>query len=140
MRDSSNMRTGNHSKGDGRAKCNIAWERRSLTRAGARSNLRKCLIFGFLLDLDIQPLDLLIQRGERNAELLGGVGLVPVAALQLINDDAANDVFEDVEERCVGIVLEQRVLEAAAGYVAGQKVGADERTRRQHHAALDAVL
>jgi hypothetical protein len=72
-------------------------------------------------DLDVEALDLLVERGERDAELLGGVGLVPVAALELLDDDAALDVFEDVEERGVGVVLEQRVLEAAAGDVAGQQ-------------------
>jgi hypothetical protein len=55
-----------------------------------------------LLDLDIQALDFLVEGGERDAELLGSVGLVPVAALQLVDDDAALDVFEDVEERGVG--------------------------------------
>jgi hypothetical protein len=38
------------------------------------------------------------------------VGLVPVAALQRSRDDAALDVFEDVEERGIGGVFEQRVL------------------------------
>ena len=48
-----------------------------------------------LADFDVQALDLLVEGRERNAELLGGVGLVPVATLQLLDDDAAFDVFED---------------------------------------------
>src|SRR5271157_5468787 len=91
-------------------------------------------------NLDVQALDLLIQGGEGNVKLLGGVGLVPVAALQLFHDDAALDVFEDVEERRVGIVFQQRILEAAARDVAGEQVGADDRSRRQHNAAFDGVF
>ena len=59
-------------------------------------------------------------------ELLGGVGLVAVAALEFLDDDAALDVFEDVEEGGVGVVFEQGVLEAAAGDVAGEQVRADD--------------
>ena len=77
-------------------------------------------------DFDVEALDLLVEGGERDAELLGGVGLVPVAALELFDDDAALDDFEDVEERGVGIVLEEGVLEAAAGDVAGEQIGADD--------------
>ena len=38
--------------------------------------------------------------------MLGGVGLVPVAAFELVDDDAAFDVFEDVEERGVTVLFE----------------------------------
>ena len=69
-------------------------------------------------DLDVEALDFLIEGAERDVELFGGVGLVPVAALELFDDDAALDVFEDVEEGRVGVVLEEGVLEAAAGDVA----------------------
>src|SRR5271165_447078 len=76
--------------------------------------------------LDVEALDFLVERGEWDAELLGGVGLVPVAALQFFDDDAALDIFEDVEERGVGVVFEKGILEAAAGDVAGQQIGADD--------------
>jgi len=75
---------------------------------------------------DVQPLDLLIQGGKRDVELLGRIGLVPVAALQFLNDDAPLDVFENVEQRSIGIVLEQRVLEAASGDVARQQIRPDD--------------
>src|ERR1700678_4405874 len=73
-------------------------------------------------------------------ELLGGVGLVPVAALQLLDDDSPLDVFEDVEEGGVGVVFEQRVLEAAAGDVAGQQSRVDDGGAGENHAALDDVF
>jgi len=37
-------------------------------------------------------------------------------------------------------VLEERVLKAAAGDVAGEQVGADDRAGREHDAAFDGVL
>src|ERR1700739_1474951 len=80
-------------------------------------------------DFYVQALDLLVQRRERDVELLGGVSLVPVAALQFFYDDAALDVFEDVEEGGIGIVFEERVLEAAASDVAGQEFGTDVGAR-----------
>ena len=39
------------------------------------------LLSAFFADFDVEALDLLVEGGERDAELLGGVGLVPVAAL-----------------------------------------------------------
>ena len=71
------------------------------------------LLSALLVNLDIEALDLLVEGGERDAELLGGVGLVSVAAIELFDDDAALDVFENVEERGVGGVFEQGVVEAA---------------------------
>jgi hypothetical protein len=49
---------------------------------------------GLLANLDVQAFDFLIKRGERDVELLSGVGLIPIAALKFFNDDAALDVFE----------------------------------------------
>jgi len=60
----------------------------------------------FFADLDVEALDFLVEGAQRDVELLGGVGLVPVAALELFDDDAALDVFEDVEEGGVGVVFE----------------------------------
>ncbi len=51
-----------------------------------------------LPDLNIEPLDLLVQRGKRNVEALGGFGLVPVAFFQHVDDHAALAVFNDVEQ------------------------------------------
>ena len=45
---------------------------------------RRNLLPRLLQYLDVQPLDLLLQRRKRNAELLGSVGLVPVAAIQYL--------------------------------------------------------
>jgi hypothetical protein len=55
------------------------------------------LIPSLFANPDIEPFDLLIQRRERNAELLGGISLVPVAALQFLDKDSALNVFEDLE-------------------------------------------
>src|ERR1035438_721478 len=93
-----------------------------------------------LPNLDVQALDLLVQRGERDAELLRGLGLVAVAALQFVDDDAALDVFHDVEERRVGAVLEQARRVAGTRQVAGEQVDADRSARGQHDAALNDVL
>ena len=73
-------------------------------------------------------------------ELFCGVGLVPVAAFEFLDDDAALDVFEDVEEAGVGVVFEQSVLEGAAGDVAGEQASADERGGGENYAALDDVF
>ena len=60
-------------------------------------------------------------------ELLGRVGLIPVAALELLDNDAALDVLKDVEQRGVRIMLEERVLEAASRDVSRQQFRADDR-------------
>src|SRR5580658_4628027 len=96
------------------------------TTAGLETGATLPLFPALFADLDIQPLDFLVQRRERDAELFGGVGLVPVAALEFLDDDAALDDFENIEERGVGIVLEERILKAAARDVAGEQVGADD--------------
>src|ERR1700733_14520975 len=63
----------------------------------AEGTTRPALVFHPLLDLDREPLDLLVQRGKRNAELLCRVRLVPLAALQFVNDDAPLNIFQNVE-------------------------------------------
>src|ERR1700684_895630 len=93
-----------------------------------------------LPNLDIEPLDLLIERREGTPELLRGVGLVPIASLELFNNDSPLNVFENVEERCVRIVLEQRILETAPRYVARQQVRSNHWAGGKHHAALNRVF
>ena len=51
-----------------------------------------------LADLDIEAFDLLVQRRQRDVELLSGVCLIPVAALELLDDDAALDILKNVEK------------------------------------------
>ena len=63
----------------------------------AEGTTRPALVFHPLLDLDREPLDLLVERGKRDAELLRRVRLVPLAALQLVDDDAPLDIFQNVE-------------------------------------------
>src|SRR5579863_2923283 len=91
-------------------------------------------------DFNVQALDFLVQSGKRNAELFGRFGLIPVTALKLLDNDASLDDFENVKERGVRVVLEERVLEAAASNVAGKELGADDRSRREHNAALDGIF
>src|ERR1051326_653026 len=43
----------------------------------------------FFPDLNIEPLDLLVQSGKRNVEAFRGISLVPVAFLQHSDDQAA---------------------------------------------------
>ena len=71
------------------------------------------------LYLHIEPLDLLVQRAERNLEELGGLGLVPVAAFEAVGNDAALDLFHEVEERGVGAVVEERGGVSASGELRG---------------------
>ena len=58
---------------------------------------RQVLLSALFANLNVEAFDLLVEGGERDVELLGSVGLVTVTALELFNDDAALDVFEDVE-------------------------------------------
>jgi len=69
----------------------------------------RSLLFHALLGLDAEALDLLVKGREGYVKLLSRFCLVPVGALQLVSDDAALDVFENVEERGVGIVFEQGI-------------------------------
>src|SRR5208337_1870815 len=75
-----------------------------------------------LPDLHIQPFDLLVKRRERDAEAVGGFGLVPAAFFQHVADDTAFAVFDDVEQRGVGRVVHHRVLAAAADQILGQQI------------------
>jgi uncharacterized membrane protein len=52
----------------------------------------------FLPDLNIEPLDLLVQRGKRNVEALGGVSLIPAALLQHVDDQTALAVFNNFKQ------------------------------------------
>ena len=54
--------------------------------------------FAALANLDVQPLDLLVERGERDVEALGGFRLVPVAAFQHVADHAPLAIFQNVEQ------------------------------------------
>jgi len=61
----------------------------------------------FLLDLDGQPFDFLIQRGERYVEAFRRFGLVPAALLQHVNDGPPLAVFHDAEQRTIIDMLEK---------------------------------
>src|SRR5712692_6974459 len=93
-----------------------------------------------LLNLNIQTLDFLIQSGKRHVELLGRIGLVPVAFLQHVNQDVPLAIFHDVEQRSIAAMLQQRKGRAAAGDRVGKQVGADLRSRGEHHRPLDHVF
>src|ERR1017187_135465 len=56
---------------------------------------------GFLADLDIQALDLLVQRAERNTQAFGGFGLAPVALFEPLQDNAPFVVVDNLEKRSV---------------------------------------
>src|ERR1017187_1494473 len=57
---------------------------------------------GFLADLDIEALDLLVQRAQRNTQAFGGLGLAPVALFEPLQDDAPFVVVDNLEKRGVG--------------------------------------
>src|SRR5713226_1987837 len=50
-------------------------------------------------DINAEALDFLVEGGERDHEALRGFGLVPVGALEHVDDDAALDFVHDLEER-----------------------------------------
>src|SRR5438270_2579935 len=95
---------------------------------------------GFSLDLDIQPFDFLVQSGEWNAEALGGFGLIPVALLQHVGDDPTLTILNDIEQRSIGSVFQDRERAAAFDNLVGQELGADLGSRRQNHGAFDNIL
>ena len=82
----------------------------------------------------IESLDLTIPQGATYG-LIGPSGAGKTTAIRMImsilfpdrgtisvfGGGAALNIFEDVEERGVGIVFEQRVLETASGDVAGKQ-------------------
>src|SRR5712692_5225587 len=81
-------------------------------------------------DVDAEALDFLVERGERDHEALGGFGLVPIGALEHIDNDAALDFVHDLEERRLAAVGSG----ARAG-LAGQ--GRQEFRKLQAYAADD---
>jgi hypothetical protein len=101
---------------------------------------RVVLVLHALFDLDREPFDFLIKSRKRDAELLRRVGLVPLAALQLVDDDAPLNILQNVEQRGIRIVLQQAGGVAAAGEVAGKKVESDRRCGGKNHSALDYIF
>jgi len=73
------------------------------------------LIAGSFFDFDAQAFDLLVQGGEGDFEVFGGLGLVPVAAFEAIRDDAAFDLLHEVEEGGVGLMIEKTGRVGATG-------------------------
>ena len=63
-----------------------------------------CLFAAFFADFYVEALDLLVQGRQGDAELLGCVSLVPVAALELLDDDALLNDLKNVKEGSIGIV------------------------------------
>jgi hypothetical protein len=78
-----------------------------------------------LLDLYVEAFDLLVEGGERDTEVFGGFGLIPVAALEPVSYDASLDLFHQVEERGVGFVFEQAGGVGVAGELRGEKLRRD---------------
>ena len=52
----------------------------------------------FLTDLNVQPLDLLVQGGKRHAQAFGGVGLAPIGLLETFHDHATFEIVDDLEQ------------------------------------------
>jgi poly-gamma-glutamate capsule biosynthesis protein CapA/YwtB (metallophosphatase superfamily) len=69
-----------------------------------RSEVRT-LFSRLLFDLNTHAFDFLIQGRKWHVETLRGFGLVPVALLQHVQDDAAFAVLDDVEEGSVATVF-----------------------------------
>src|SRR5690242_12351196 len=65
-----------------------------------------------LADFNVQPLDLLVERRQRDPEALRGLRLVPVALLQHVGDDPPLAFLHHLEQGGVGAMLEH--LEARA--------------------------
>src|ERR1700678_365458 len=68
-----------------------------------------------LLDLYIEALDLLVQCRQWNLEILRCFGLIPMASLQAIRDDTALDLFHQIKERSVGLMVQKTCGVGAPG-------------------------
>src|SRR5215472_13674886 len=93
----------------------LPWSSRRFTSWGAISRGRGCVMpwrpslrapFRVLgnpagvrlpANLNIQPLDLLIQRGKRHVQAVGGFGLAPAELFQTFDDDAPLEICHDLE-------------------------------------------
>src|ERR1700676_327744 len=110
-------------------------------------------------DIDAQALDLLVQRGKRNQEALGGVSLVPGGAFEHVHDNAALYFIHDLEERRLRTIgggtrtrlawqrrHEFRKLQAhtaddfLAENVFGQEVDVDTLLSGEDHRAFDDIF
>jgi len=106
---------------------------------GPRSDVRRSFP-RLLLDLNTQALDFLIQSGKRHVEAFCGLGLVPIALLQHVQDDVAFAVLHDVKQRCITAVFEQRERGAASHDRIGKKFRADVHSGGEDYRPLDHVL
>src|ERR1700678_4061683 len=95
------------------------------TRSRSSSNLAWPLVACPLFDLYIEALDLLVQCGEWNLEVLRSLGLVPMATFEPVRDDAPFDLFHQIEERSVGLVVQQARGVRAASQLRRQQVRID---------------
>ena len=91
----------------------------SMKICDSAARLISCTFFNF----DIEALDLLVQRGERNLEVLRGLGLVPVTALETIGDDAPLNLFHQIEEGGVRLMVQQAGRVGASGQLRRQQIG-----------------
>src|ERR1017187_2378380 len=107
---------------------------------GGPLETKNSLVPSALLDLHTQPLDLLVQRRQRNLEVLRRLGLVPVASLQPVRNDAPLDLLHQVEQARVRPVVQQVRRVGVARQRCRQQVRRYRPRRRQHHAALHRVL
>src|SRR3984957_20500604 len=80
-----------------------------------RSKEGEDLITRPLLHLYVEPLDLLVQRRQRNFEVFGSLRLVPVTAFQAVRDDAAFNLFHHIEERGIGLMIQEACGVGASG-------------------------
>src|SRR5580698_7859851 len=62
---------------------------------------RSRLPFRLLPYLDIQPLDFLIQSGERDAQIFRRFRLAPAASLETLDNHAPFEIIDDFEKRSV---------------------------------------
>ena len=71
----------------------------SLLFSGGRYNgfVAACAACAASARVDPQALDLLIERGERDLKLFGGLGLIPSRAFEHVADDAALDFIHDLK-------------------------------------------
>src|ERR1700733_6377176 len=104
-------------------------------RSRSSSNPVWSLVAYPLLDLYVEALDLLVQRGERNLEVFCGLSLIPVAALQPVGDDAPLNLFHQIEQRCVGLMVQQTRGVGAAGQLRRQQVRVDRSRGGEHNPA-----
>src|SRR3970282_2803872 len=91
--------------------------------SGMGRGVARRVLFALAAHINAQPLDLLIQGGKRDLEALGRLRLIPIGALEHVQDDAPLALFYDVKERRVGFLADKGKESSRRSAIGGEKIG-----------------